>query len=46
MLQLLLGLIGLVIAIAAAVATYYAFSYIVLYIVGRVLPLAGRHKRR
>jgi hypothetical protein len=46
MLQLLLGLIVTIAAIAAAVATYYLFSYFVLYLVGRVFPLTGRHRRR
>jgi hypothetical protein len=31
---------------AAALATYSAISYGVLYLAGRMLPLAGRRRRR
>ena len=46
MVQLLLGLMGTIIVTAAAIVAFYAFSYAVLYVVGRALPLAGRRKRR
>jgi hypothetical protein len=46
MLQLLLGLVGTIVVIAAAVAAYYVFSYAILYVVGRAFPLAGRHRRQ
>lgn len=45
MLQLLLGLVETIVLMAAAVATYYAFSYAILYLVGKAFPLAGRHRR-
>lgn len=43
---LIVGAAGLVLMLAAAFATYYAISYLVLYLVGRLLPLAGRRNRR
>jgi hypothetical protein len=46
MLRLLFGLVATLAVLAAAVAAYYIFSYAVLYIVGKVFPLAGRHRRR
>jgi len=46
MLQWVLGLAVTIVAIGAAVATYYLFSYAVLYLVGKAFPLAGRSRRR
>ena len=44
--QLLVGLAGTVAVIALAVAVYYALSLLVLTVAGRLLPLAGRRRRR
>lgn len=46
MLQLLLGLVGTVAVIGAAVAAFYVFSYVVLYLVGKTFPLTGWRRRR
>jgi hypothetical protein len=43
--RLFVGLVGTLAVIAAALAAYYALSYFVLYVVGRLLPLAGRRRR-
>jgi len=40
-----LGIFGLVLIVAAGIAIYYAISYLVLYLVGRVFPLTGRRRR-
>lgn len=46
MLQLLPVSFETLALVAAAIAGYYAFSYAILYVVGRVLPLAGRRRRQ
>ena len=44
--RLLVGLVSTLAVLAAAIAAYYLLSYFVLLVVGRVLPLAGRRRRR
>jgi hypothetical protein len=39
------GLIGTVIVLAAAIAAYLALSWLVLYVGGRLFPLAGRRRK-
>jgi hypothetical protein len=41
----ILGAVGMVVMLAAGLATYYAISYAVLYVVGKAFPLAGRRRR-
>jgi hypothetical protein len=43
---MILGAAGLVLLLAAGLATYYAISYAVLYVLGKAFPLAGRSRRR
>ena len=43
--RVIAGFVGAMVMLAAAVATYYAISYGVLYLIGRLLPLAGRRRR-
>ena len=43
---LIVGAAGLVVMLGAALATYYVISYLVLYLVGRLLPLTGRRGNR
>ena len=43
--QLFVGLVSTLAVLAAAIAAYYLLSYFVLFIVGRLLPLAGRRRR-
>ena len=44
--RLLVGFVGTVAVIVLAVAVYYALSLLVLTVTGRLLPLAGRRRRR
>jgi hypothetical protein len=44
-LRVLGGLIGTIVALAAAIAAYLALSSLVLYVAGRLFPLAGRRRR-
>ena len=39
------GLIGTIVVLAAAIAAYLALSWLVLYVAGRLFPLAGRRRR-
>jgi hypothetical protein len=44
--RLFVGFAGTLAAIALVLAVYYALSLLVLTLVGRLLPLAGRGRRR
>lgn len=44
--QVFVGFAGTVAVIALAVAVYYALSFLVLTVAGRLFPLAGRRRRR
>lgn len=39
------GIVGTLTVLAAAISAYYVLSLLVLYLAGRVLPLAGRRRR-
>jgi hypothetical protein len=39
------GLIGTIVVLAAAIAAYFALSFLVLYVGGRLFPLAGRRRK-
>ena len=43
--RVIAGVVGAMAMLAAVSATYYAASYGVLYLIGRLLPLAGRRRR-
>ncbi|HEY2432927.1 MAG TPA: hypothetical protein VGI12_09675 [Vicinamibacterales bacterium] len=43
--QLVVGFIGLVAMLGAALSICYVISYAVLFLVGKALPLAGRRRR-
>jgi len=45
-LRIALAAVSLVALFAAVLGAYYAFSYAVLLVAGKLLPLAGRRKRR
>jgi len=44
--QLLTGAVGTLIALAIVVALFVGISALVLYVTGRLLPLAGRGRRK
>lgn len=44
--RLLTGIAGTAVVLAVVVAAYYLFSVVVLNLIGRFLPLAGRGRRR
>jgi hypothetical protein len=44
--RIFVGFAGTIAIIVLAVAVYYALSLLVLSITGRLLPLAGRRRRR
>jgi hypothetical protein len=44
--RIFVGFAGAIALIVFAVAVYYAVSLLVLTVVGRLLPLAGRGRRR
>jgi hypothetical protein len=44
--RVLVGCAGAIALIVVAVAVYYAVSLLVLTVTGRLLPLAGRRRRR
>jgi hypothetical protein len=44
--RVFVGFAGTIALIVLAVAVYYALSLLVLTVAGRLLPLAGRRRRR
>jgi hypothetical protein len=44
--RVFVGFAGAIVLIVFAVAVYYAVSLLVLTVTGRLLPLAGRRRRR
>jgi hypothetical protein len=43
--RVIIGFVGLVGMLAAALATYYVISFAVLYLVGKAFPLGGRRRQ-
>jgi hypothetical protein len=43
--RILAGLAGTIAVIVLTVAVYYALSFLVLTVAGRLLPLSGRRRR-
>ena len=44
--RLFVDIAGTIVVIVLAAAVYYALSFLVLTVVGRLLPIAGRRRRR
>lgn len=43
--SVLLAFVGLIVLLATTIGAYYLLSFLTLYAVGRVFPLAGRRRR-
>jgi membrane protein implicated in regulation of membrane protease activity len=46
LLQLMIAFVGMVALIAGLILAYYAISFLILRVVGALLPLAGRRTRK
>jgi len=43
--SVLLAFVGLIVLLATTIGVYYLVSFLTLYAVGRLFPLAGRRRR-
>ena len=46
LISVLLAFVGLVVLLATTIGAYYLVSFLALYAVGRLFPLAGRRRKR